>query len=55
MAVILTTREGDCDICGEWSSRLQDGACPECERRYQLEQDNDWRHQQDQDERAYYD
>jgi hypothetical protein len=28
--------EGDCDLCGEWSGRLIDGACAPCRDRYKL-------------------
>ena len=28
--------EGDCDLCGEWTSRLIDGACAQCRDRYKL-------------------
>lgn len=28
--------EGDCDLCGEWTSRLIDGACAPCRDRYKL-------------------
>lgn len=27
---------GDCDLCGEWYSRLVDGACARCRDRYLL-------------------
>jgi len=27
---------GDCDLCGEWSGRLIDGACAPCRDRYKL-------------------
>lgn len=27
---------GDCDLCGEWSGRLVDGACAGCRDRYKL-------------------
>jgi len=27
---------GDCDLCGEWSGRLIDGACAQCRDRYKL-------------------
>jgi hypothetical protein len=28
--------QGDCDLCGEWSSRLVDGACAPCRDKYKL-------------------
>lgn len=28
---------GDCDECGEWHSRLIDGACPACRMKYRGE------------------
>ena len=28
--------EGDCDLCGQWTSRLIDGACASCRDRYKL-------------------
>lgn len=27
---------GDCDLCGEWSSRLVTGACCPCRDKYKL-------------------
>jgi hypothetical protein len=27
---------GDCDLCGEWSGRLIDGACAPCRDKYKL-------------------
>lgn len=27
---------GDCDLCGEWSGRLVEGACAPCRDRYKL-------------------
>ena len=27
---------GDCDMCGEWSSRLINGACAPCRDKYKL-------------------
>lgn len=27
---------GDCDLCGEWSGRLVDGACASCRDLYRL-------------------
>jgi hypothetical protein len=27
---------GDCDICGQWSGRLVDGACAPCREKYKL-------------------
>ena len=29
-------RAGDCDICGEWSGRLIEGACSYCREKYKL-------------------
>ncbi len=28
--------EGDCDLCGEWTSRLIGGACAPCRDKYKL-------------------
>jgi len=28
--------EGDCDLCGEWSGRLINGACAPCRDLYKL-------------------
>ena len=28
--------KGDCDLCGEWSVRLVDGACAPCRDKYKL-------------------
>lgn len=36
-AVINPGKPGDCDECGEWHSRLVDGACPACRMRYRGE------------------
>mgnify|MGYP003350991204 FL=1 len=33
---------GDCDFCGEWASRLVDGACIPC-RRLQEDRERRWR------------
>ena len=30
-------KAGDCDICGEWSGRLINGACAPCRDKYNLE------------------
>lgn len=27
---------GDCDLCGEWSARLVNGACAPCRDKYKL-------------------
>ncbi len=27
---------GDCDLCGEWSQRLVNGACAPCRDKYRL-------------------
>lgn len=27
---------GDCDLCGEWSGRLVEGACAPCRDKYKL-------------------
>lgn len=27
---------GDCDLCGEWSGRLIEGACAPCRDKYKL-------------------
>lgn len=27
---------GDCELCGEWSGRLVDGACAPCRDRFRL-------------------
>jgi hypothetical protein len=29
-------KEGDCNLCGEWTSRLVGGACAPCRDRYKL-------------------
>jgi len=29
-------KPGDCDLCGEWFSRLVDGACARCRDKYKL-------------------
>jgi len=28
--------EGECDLCGEWSGRLVNGACSPCRDKYEL-------------------
>jgi len=28
--------EGDCELCGEWSGRLINGACAPCRDKYKL-------------------
>ena len=28
-------KQGECDLCGEWSGRLVEGACVPCRDRYQ--------------------
>ncbi len=28
--------EGDCDLCGEWTGRLIEGACAPCRDKYKL-------------------
>ncbi len=33
---ILPGIPGDCDLCGEWTSRLVGGACAPCRDRYRL-------------------
>jgi len=35
-AKLDTGIEGDCELCGEWSGRLIDGACAPCRDRYKL-------------------
>ena len=35
-AEILPGEPGECDLCGEWSGRLVDGACSPCRDRYKL-------------------
>jgi hypothetical protein len=35
-AVIPQGEAGDCDFCGEYSSRLVGGACAPCRTRYRL-------------------
>lgn len=30
-------REGDCEFCGEWSSRLINDACAPCRDKYKLD------------------
>lgn len=41
-AIAAATRDfpaghpGDCDLCGEWSARLVEGACAPCRDRYHL-------------------
>jgi len=29
--------EGECDLCGEWSGRLVEGACAPCRDKYKLD------------------
>ena len=29
--------EGECDMCGEWSGRLVNGACAPCRDKYNLD------------------
>lgn len=36
-AQLKAGKPGDCDECGEWHSRLVDGACPACRVRYRGE------------------
>jgi hypothetical protein len=33
-ADIPAGRPGDCDLCGEWTARLVEGACAPCRDRY---------------------
>jgi len=35
-AVLAKGVEGDCDLCGEWTSRLVGGACCPCRDKYKL-------------------
>lgn len=35
-AVMPVGQPGDCDLCGEWSARLVNGACASCRDRYKL-------------------
>lgn len=35
-ATIPHGEPGDCDLCGEWSARLVNGACAPCRDRYKL-------------------
>ncbi len=28
--------QGDCDLCGEWTARLVEGACAHCRDHYKL-------------------
>lgn len=35
-ASIPAGEPGDCDICGEWSGRLVNGACAPCRDRHRL-------------------
>jgi len=35
-AAIPEGNEGECDLCGEWSGRLVDGACAPCRDKYHL-------------------
>lgn len=34
--VLPKGKTGDCDLCGEWSGRLIDGACAPCRDRHRL-------------------
>jgi len=36
-AQLRAGKAGDCDECGEWHSRLVDGACPACRVKYRGE------------------
>lgn len=36
-AAIPAGKSGDCDICGEWSGRLINGACAPCRDKHNLE------------------
>lgn len=35
--------EGDCELCGEWASRLIEGVCPPCRNHYHLDRPQRWR------------
>lgn len=35
-AAIPEGKPGDCELCGEWSERLVDGACAPCRDKYGL-------------------
>lgn len=35
-AAIPEGEPGDCEMCGEWSGRLVDGACAPCRDKYKL-------------------
>ncbi len=35
-AAIESGEPGDCDLCGEWSGRLVNGACARCRDKYRL-------------------
>jgi len=35
-ATLQPGEPGDCDLCGEWSGRLVNGACAPCRDRYKL-------------------
>lgn len=35
-AAIPAGTPGDCDLCGEWSQRLVNGACAPCRDKYRL-------------------
>ena len=35
-AAIPAGSSGDCDLCGEWSGRLVEGACAPCRDHYNL-------------------
>jgi hypothetical protein len=30
-------KQGDCDLCGEWTGALINGACPDCRSRLKLD------------------
>jgi hypothetical protein len=29
-------KQGDCDLCGEWSGRLDEGICPACKTLWRI-------------------
>lgn len=35
-AILAVGVAGDCDLCGEWTSRLVGGACCPCRDKYKL-------------------
>ena len=35
-AAIPPGKPGDCELCGEWSARLVNGACAPCRDRYKI-------------------